>query len=100
MVLPEGDWILGFKVLKFGGSILRDRGDFERVSEVLAGELKGGTVPIAVVSPMNGVTDRLVDAVEAIRDDGGLEFRNITLPVLKCAARRPSRIDHARPHRA
>jgi aspartokinase len=64
---------MDFRVLKFGGSILRDRDDFERVSEVLAEELKGGIVPIAVVSAMKGVTDRLVNVVEAIREDGGLD---------------------------
>ncbi len=64
---------MDFKVLKFGGSILGGRSDFERAAGIIAGELEESNVPIPVVSAMRGVTDRLVDAVEAIRLDGGID---------------------------
>jgi DNA-binding HxlR family transcriptional regulator len=38
--------------------------------------------------------------VEYTLTEDGLEFRNITLPVLKWAASRPSHKDHPRPHQA
>jgi aspartokinase len=62
-----------FKVLKFGGSILKDRADFERVAGIVAMELERSNFPIPVVSARRGVTDRLVEAVEGIRDGDGVE---------------------------
>ncbi len=61
------------KVLKFGGSILKDGNDFERVADVIEGELEVGIMPVCVVSAMKGVTDRLVGAVEAIDRDNGYD---------------------------
>jgi len=52
------------RVLKFGGSILKDREDFGLVAGLISGELEGGVLPLPVVSAMKGVTDRIIDAVE------------------------------------
>ena len=62
-----------YKVLKFGGSILKDRKDFERVAAIVAGELAKENVPVPVVSAVKGVTDRLVEAVEGLRDGSGVD---------------------------
>jgi aspartate-semialdehyde dehydrogenase len=54
-----------FKVLKFGGSILKDRADFERVADIVAMELERSNFPIPVVSAIRRATDRLVEAIES-----------------------------------
>ena len=64
---------MGFKVLKFGGSILEDKADFERVANNVAMELERPDFPVAVVSAMKGVTDRLEEALEGIRSGDGFE---------------------------
>jgi aspartate kinase len=62
-----------YKVLKFGGSILKNRKDFERVADIVAGELAKGNVSVPVVSAVKGVTDKLVEAVEGLRDGSGVD---------------------------
>ncbi len=62
---------MGYKVLKFGGSILKDREDFERVTDIVAGELSKENLPVPVVSAVKGVTDGIVEAVEGLRDGRG-----------------------------
>jgi len=64
------------KVLKFGGSILKDREDFGLAADLVAKELEGGVLPLPVVSAMKGVTDRIIDAVEMVlyEDDFDLGF--------------------------
>ena len=64
---------MGYKVLKFGGSILKDRKDFVRVADIVAGELASENVPVPVVSAVKGVTDRIVEAVEGLRDGDGVD---------------------------
>ena len=64
-----------YKVLKFGGSILKNREDFQRVVGIVAGELAKENVPVPVVSAVKGVTDRIVDAVEGVRDGRGIDPR-------------------------
>ena len=54
-----------YKVLKFGGSILKDRSEYMMVSSVVESEIKENNIPIPVVSAMKGVTDRIVEAVDA-----------------------------------
>jgi aspartokinase len=61
-----------YKVLKFGGSILKDRKDFERVAAIVAGELAKENVSVPVVSALKGVTDKLVETVEGLRDGSGV----------------------------
>ncbi|TEU09120.1 hypothetical protein E3J20_07070, partial [Candidatus Bathyarchaeota archaeon] len=56
---------MDFKVLKFGGSILKDRADFERVAEIVAMELERSNFPIPVVSAIRRATDRLMEAIES-----------------------------------
>jgi len=72
---------LDYKVLKFGGSILKDNSDFGRVTDIVAGELDRGNGPIPVVSAIKGVTDKLVEAMESLRDgnrvDPGLFVKNL-----------------------
>ena len=72
---------MGYKVLKFGGSILKDREDFEQVVDIVAGELSKENLPIPVVSAIKGVTDKIVEAVEGLRDgkevDSGLFVKNL-----------------------
>jgi aspartate kinase len=67
---------MNVKVLKFGGSILKDREDFGLVADLIAKELKGGILPLTVVSAMKGVTDRIIDAVEMVlyEDEFDLSF--------------------------
>jgi aspartokinase len=64
---------MDYKVLKFGGSILKDRIEFERVVDIIAGEMERQNVPVPVVSAVKGVTDRLVEAVEGLRDGSGVD---------------------------
>ena len=64
---------MGYKVLKFGGSILKDREDFERVADIVAGELAKENIPVPVVSAVKGVTDGIVEAVEGLRDGRGID---------------------------
>jgi len=66
---------MDFKVLKFGGSILKDRGDFERAADIIAKEQAEDKVSIPVVSAVKGVTDRLVEAMEGLRDGDGVDPR-------------------------
>lgn len=54
------------EVLKFGGSILKDVGNFERAADIVVEELNQFKLPLCVVSAMNGVTDQLIQAVEKI----------------------------------
>jgi aspartokinase len=56
---------LKYKVLKFGGSILKDRVDFMLVSEVIESEIREKNIPIPVVSAMKGVTDQIIEAVDS-----------------------------------
>jgi aspartate kinase len=79
------------KVLKFGGSILRTREHFEKVTDIVVGELEKGNLPVCVVSAINGVTDSLVEAVNRVKNDDGFythefieglyERYRVTLPV-------------------
>ena len=62
-----------YKVLKFGGSILKNRKDFERVTTIVAGELAKKNVSVPVVSAVKGVTDKLVETVEGLRDGSGVD---------------------------
>ncbi len=64
---------MDYKVLKFGGSILKDRNDFERVADIVAGELARENAPIPVVSALKGFTDRIVEDVEGLRDGRGID---------------------------
>jgi aspartate kinase len=64
---------MNYKVLKFGGSILKNTEDFERVVDIVAGELAMGNLPIPVVSALKGMTDRIVEAVEGVRDGSGID---------------------------
>jgi aspartate kinase len=64
---------MAYKVLKFGGSILKDTEDFERVADIVAQELVKENVPVPVVSAVKGVTDRIVEAVEGLRDGNGID---------------------------
>jgi aspartate kinase len=64
---------MDYKVLKFGGSILKDTEDFMRVADIVAGELSKGNLPIPVVSAVKGVTDRIVEAVKGVRDGSGID---------------------------
>jgi len=64
---------MGYKVLKFGGSILKDTEDFERVADIVALELARENMPVPVVSAVKGVTDRIVEAVEGLRDGRGID---------------------------
>jgi aspartokinase len=66
---------MDYKVLKFGGSILTERKDFERVAAIVAGELGKKNVPVPVVSAVKGVTDKLVETVEGLRDGSGVDPR-------------------------
>lgn len=58
------------KVLKFGGSILKTREQFENVSDVIIGEIERKNVAVCVVSAISGVTDRLIQAVNAAQGAG------------------------------
>jgi len=58
------------KVLKFGGSILKTREHFEIVSDVIIGEIERKNVTVCVVSAISGVTDRLIQAVNAAQGAG------------------------------
>ena len=59
-----------FEVLKLGGSILKDRKAFNRAAEIVDGKLASGILPVCVLSAMKGVTDRVINALEAcLRDD-------------------------------
>jgi aspartokinase/homoserine dehydrogenase 1 len=79
------------KVLKFGGSILGTREHFEKVADVVVGELEKGTLPVYVVSAISGITDSLVEAVYRVMNDGGFDTHEfveslyeryrVTLPV-------------------
>jgi aspartokinase len=64
---------MGYKVLKFGGSILKDTEDFERVADIVALERARENMPVPVVSAVKGVTDRIVEAVEGLRDGRGID---------------------------
>ena len=72
---------MDYRVFKFGGSILKDAQDFERVADIVAGELAKGNLPIPVVSAVKGVTDRIVEIVEGVKDgceiDYGLLIKNM-----------------------
>ena len=64
---------LGIRVLKFGGSSLRDA---ERIGRVagLVSQAQGESVPIVVVSALEGTTNALIAAAEmAGRGDEGYE---------------------------
>jgi aspartokinase len=61
------------KVLKFGGSILRTREHFEKVADVVVGELEKGNFPVCVTSAISGVTDSLIEAVNRVKNDGGFD---------------------------
>jgi len=63
---------MDYKVLKFGGSILKDRDDFQRVVDIVSGELAKDNLPIPVVSAVKGVTDSILKTVEGVRDGIGI----------------------------
>ena len=54
-------------VMKFGGSILRRREDYERVADIVVEELGRNHLPLCVVSAMKGVTDSLIKAVNTVQ---------------------------------
>jgi aspartokinase len=62
-----------YKVLKFGGSTLKNKQDFKRVVEIIAVELTKGNLPIPVVSAMKGVTDRIIQSLDRLSNGPGLE---------------------------
>jgi aspartate kinase len=64
-----------YRVLKFGGSILKDQDDFQRVVDIVSGELAKGNLPIPVVSAVKGVTDGILEAVEGVRSGSGIDPR-------------------------
>jgi len=65
---------LDIKVLKFGGSILKDRSDFEIVSEVIERDIRESDLPIPVVSAMKGVTDGIIKTIEAVQSEPDTDF--------------------------
>ena len=67
-------WNIEVEVLKFGGSILRSFGDFEKAADIVASELGPSLVPICVVSAMKGVTDRISKAVNEGGSEGDLRI--------------------------
>ncbi|MQY82214.1 hypothetical protein GH157_00805, partial [archaeon] len=66
---------MNVKVLKFGGSILKNREDFGLVADLAAKELEGGSLPLPVVSAMKGVTDMIIDAVDMVLYEEGFVLR-------------------------
>jgi len=65
---------LDIKVLKFGGSILKDRSDFEIASEVIERDIRESDLPIPVVSAMKGVTDGIIKTIEAVQSEPDTDF--------------------------
>jgi len=72
--LIEVVWNIEVEVLKFGGSILRSFGDFEKAADIVASEFGPSLVPICVVSAMKGVTDRISNAVNEGGSEGDLRI--------------------------
>ena len=77
---------MNVKVLKFGGSILKDREDFGLVAGLISKELEGGVLPLPVVSAMKGVTDMIIDAVEMVLYEEGFDLRGYVEELLKVYA--------------
>ena len=49
------------------------REHFEKVTDVVVGELERGNLHVCVVSAISGVTDSLVEAVNRVKNDGGFD---------------------------
>jgi aspartokinase len=52
------------EVIKLGGSILRNKEAFEHAANIVEEKISQSKLPICVVSAMNGVTDKIIEAVE------------------------------------
>ena len=50
-------------VHKFGGGVLKNKADYERTANLLDAEREKGDV-VAVISALNGVTDRLIELID------------------------------------
>jgi len=58
------------KVMKFGGGCLRDADHFMKVADIISAEPKN---PVVVISAVHGITDLLVDAIQAaIKSDNNV----------------------------
>lgn len=57
------------EVIKLGGSILKDKKAFVHITKIVEESIASLILPICVVSAMNGVTDKLVKAVENCKSD-------------------------------
>jgi aspartokinase/homoserine dehydrogenase 1 len=57
------------EVIKLGGSILKDKIAFVHATKIVEKSIANNILPICVVSAMNGVTDRIIKAVEKCKSD-------------------------------
>jgi len=64
---------MDMEVLKFGGSVLKDGGDFKRAADIVIEKLNEATLPLCVVSALNGVTDKIIDAVERAQKESAFD---------------------------
>lgn len=60
---------MNIKILKFGGSILKDSLDFSIVANIIERYIKDSCFPITIVSAIKGVTDQIIGAIENIQID-------------------------------
>jgi len=60
---------LDIKVLKFGGSILKDRSDFSMVVDVIERHITKYDFPIPVVSAMKDVTDGIIGVINSVQSE-------------------------------
>ena len=77
---------MNVKVLKFGGSILKNREDFGLVADLVVKEVEEGTLPLPVVSAMKGVTDMIIDAVDMVLYEEGFVLREFVEGLLEIYA--------------
>ncbi len=57
------------KILKFGGSSVADAQCMRRVSAIICSELDKGSHVFVVLSAMKGITDRLVQLGQRVKDN-------------------------------
>jgi aspartate kinase len=57
------------EVIKLGGSILKDKIAFTHATKIVEKSIANNVLPICVVSAMNGVTDKIIKAVEKCKSD-------------------------------
>lgn len=64
-----------YKILKFGGSSLKDENRFKVAVRIIKSEIKKGLCPVVVASALGGVTNLILDASEsACRGDKKFEI--------------------------